>query len=207
MSRAECEKFVAEHPEHRAQHATLARFLRSRADAFRSDDYYRSDKDWMDLDGRIEITIGPYEVYEDRMFGYKASFEAFVTVASKELSARLTAYKSEVPFLESNLPIPDAIKNTSRGTESPIRVADLVYSDGDTRAGVQTIAFNLPNDERVREEKGSKKVILRNVMDAKYATIMAPLDKRVLAERHHADLRQEAGAPRARPVFARRHCK
>jgi hypothetical protein len=171
---------------------SLRRFLESRAKAFRTDDYYQSDKDWMDLDGRIEITIGPYEVYEDRLLGLKAAYEAFVTVVSKELSEKLTAYKSELPFLERNLPIPDEIKNLDRGTESPIRVADLVYSDGDTRAGVQTIAFNLPNDERVREEKGSKKVILRNVMDAKYATIMEPLAKRVLDEAHHADLRQQA---------------
>ena len=164
---------------------TLARFLKSRAAAFRSDDYYVSDKDWMDLEGIVDVTIGPYEVYEDRMFGNKAAYESFVTVVSPEISRTLTAYKSELPGMELALPIPDALKNKNRGTESPIRVADIVFTAGDTRAGVQTIAFNLPNDERVREEKGSKKVILRNVMDAKYRKIMEPIARRVIHPSQH----------------------
>ena len=93
--------------------------------------------------------------------------------------------------MEQNLPIPDAIKNPDRGTESPIRVADLFFSGGDTRSGVQTIAFNLPNDERVRKEKGSKKVILRNVMDAKFKRIMKPIASRVLDASHQGDLIQD----------------
>ena len=154
---------------------SLRRFLESRAAAFLSDDYYQSDIDWMDLDSQVEITIGPYETYEDRMFGYKAAFEAFVTVADRAESERLALYKSELPAMEANLPIPEEMKNPNRGTESPIRVVDVVYASGDTRAGVQTIAFNLPNDERVREEKGSKKVLLRNVIKAKYDGILGPI--------------------------------
>lgn len=172
------------------ENQSLKTFLRSRAAAFSSGDYYQSDKDWMDLDGHVEVTIGPYEVYEDRMFAAKAAFESFVTVVSHDLSRKLGAYKDLLPDMEQNLPIPEAIKNPNRGTESPIRVADLFYSGGDTRSGVQTIAFNLPNDERVRKEKGSKKVILRNVMDAKFKLIMKPIAQRVLHEDHQSDLIQ-----------------
>jgi len=166
--------------------ASLATFLRSRADAFLSDDYYRSDMDWMDLDSPVEITIGPYETYEDGLFGWKAAFEAFVTVTDPEASAQLAMFKGELPWLESALPIPDEHKNPNRGSDSPIRVVDEVYTAGDTRAGIQTIAFNLPNDERVREAKGSKKVLLRNVMNAKFETILTPIAE-VLVARDQLD--------------------
>jgi hypothetical protein len=163
--------------------ASLARFLRSRADALASDDYYQSDVDWMDVgaDAPVEVTFGPYETYEDGLLGYKASFESYVTVALPAEGAALARFKERLPWLESNLPIPDDYKNPNRGTESPIRVVDLVFSSGEARAGVQTLAYNLPNDERVREAKGSKKVLLRNVMRAKYDTILVPIAERVLA--------------------------
>lgn len=160
--------------------ASLKRFLELRAAAFLSDDYYESDVAWMDLDAPVEVTIGPYETYEDELFGYKAAFEAFVTVNLPKESEALARYKEQLPWLERNLPIPDEHKNMNRGTESPIRVVDTVFTAGDTRAGVQTIAFNLPNDERVREAKGSKKVLLRNTMRAKYDTILMPIAERVL---------------------------
>jgi hypothetical protein len=159
---------------------SLRRFLELRAEAFMTDDYYASDVAWMDLDSDIEVVIGPYETYEDHLFGYKAAFESFVCVAQPEDSARLEVFKSQLPFLERNLPIPDENKNFDRGSESPIRVVDELFTAGDTRAGVQTIAFNLPNDERVREEKGSKKVLLKNVMRAKYDAILTPIAGRVL---------------------------
>jgi hypothetical protein len=162
--------------------ASLRRFLELRADALLSDDYYDSDVAWMDLDSEIEVVIGPYETYEDHLFGYKAAFETFICVGQPEDSARLEIFKSELPFLERNLPIPDEHKNFDRGSESPIRVVDELFTAGDTRAGVQTIAFNLPNDERVREEKGSKKVLLKNVMRAKYDAILVPIAGRVLPE-------------------------
>ncbi len=171
---------------------SLARFLNLRADAFLSDDYYESDMAWMDLDAPVEVTIGPYEVYEDGLFGYKAAFESFVTVDLPEESTALARYKEELPFLERNLPIPDEHKNFDRGTESPIRVVDEVYTAGDARAGVQTLAFNLPNDERVREAKGSKKVLLRNVMRAKYDKILTPIAERVLAAEELPELAFDA---------------
>jgi len=146
----------------------------------------------MDLDGAIEVTIGPYETYEDGIFGYKAAFEAFVTLKDPVESARLDKFKDELPWLEENLPIPDADKNLSRGSESPISVVDELFVAGDTRSGVQTIAYNLPNDERVREAKGSKKVILRNIMEAKFDQILQPLAQILVAEDQLADLTAES---------------
>jgi hypothetical protein len=179
---AEWLKPAAQHMEAAAKATTnksLAKFLRSRAAAFLSDDYYQSDKDWMDLDSQVEVTIGPYETYEDDMFSYKASFESFVTVADPAASKDLVKYKKLLPDMEKNLPVPDEVK-TKRGAESPIRVVDLVFAAGDARKSVQTIAFNLPNDERVRAEKGSKKVLLRNVIQTKFDLIMRPIAERIL---------------------------
>ncbi len=172
--------------------ASLKKFLTLRAAAFGSDDYYASDLAWMDLDAPVEVTIGPYETYEDGLMGAKAAFEAFVTVALPKESADLARYKERLPFLERNLPIPEQHKNLTRGTESPIRVVDVHYTAGDTRAGAQTLAFNLPNDERVREAKGSKKVLLRNTMRAKYDQILVPIAERTLAKEQVADVSFEA---------------
>ena len=161
------------------ENKSLKTFLESRAAAFASDDYYASDKDWMDLDSPVEITIGPYETYEDELLGLKASFEAFVTVSDPKASADLTRFKNYLPDMEQHLPIPDEMK-TKRGSESPIRVVDLVFSAGEARKSVQTIAFNLPNDEKVRAEKGAKKVLLRNLIATKFNVIMRPIGERVL---------------------------
>ena len=189
---------LAEAADHlrRAAEATsnesLRRFLTLRADAFGTDDYYESDLAWMDLDAPAEVTIGPYEIYEDELFGYKAAFTSFVTVALPEESKALDRYKARLPWLEKNLPIADEHKNLDRGSESPMRVVDLVFTAGDTKAGVQTIAFNLPNDERVREAKGSKKVMLRNIMRAKYDQILVPIAQRTLTPEDAAKVSFEA---------------
>ncbi|HYU33059.1 MAG TPA: hypothetical protein VEW48_12935 [Thermoanaerobaculia bacterium] len=172
--------------------ASLKKFLELRADAFLSNDYYASDFAWMDLQSPVEVTIGPYETYEDELFGYKAAFEGVVTVDVPKESAALARYKELLPWLERNLPIPDEHKNLSRGAESPIRVVDTVYTSGDCRAGVQTVAFNLPNDERVRQAKGSKKVLLRNMMHAKYDKILGPIAQAVLVPDQVGDLSFEA---------------
>ncbi len=172
--------------------ATLRRFLDSRAVAFATDDYYQSDIDWMDLEAPVEVTIGPYEVYEDGLFAYKAAFEGFVTVDLPRESANLERFKALLPWLERNLPIDDRHKNLDRGTDSPIKVVDAVFVGGDSKAGVQTLAFNLPNDERVREAKGSKKVLLRNVMRAKYDQILVPIADRVVAAEQVDDVSFDA---------------
>jgi hypothetical protein len=170
---------------------TLKRFLTSRAAGFESDDYYQSDKDWMDLDSQVEITIGPYEVYEDELKAAKAAFESFVTITDPDASKKLAKYKALLPTMEQNLPVPDEVK-TKRGAESPIRVVDLVFSAGDARKSVQTIAFNLPNDERVRKEKGAKKVLLRNVIETKFDLILKPIAARIIAPDQQAQLSSEA---------------
>ena len=160
---------------------SLKKFLSLRARSFVTDDYFESEMAWMDLkDTPIEIAIGPYEVYTDRLYGTKTAFESFVTLRNPEESAALAKYKNYLRDMEANLPIEDEYKNFQRGFESPIAVADQVHGGGDNVPGVQTIAFNLPNDERVREAKGAKKVILANVLGAKYERILDPIGDVVL---------------------------
>ena len=166
-----------------ADNPTLKDYLVKRAAAFLSNDYYHSDMAWMDLkDHLIEVVIGPYEVYEDKMFNYKAAFECFITLRDPEESKKLAKFGSYLVDIEKNLPIPDKYKNFERGSESPIVVAQEIFTAGDTKAGVQTIAFNLPNDERVRKAKGSKKVMLKNVNQAKFDQILTPIAAQVLTE-------------------------
>jgi hypothetical protein len=159
---------------------SLKTYLTKLADAFGKDNYRDSDMAWMDLNGDIEAILGPYEVYEDNLFNYKASFESFINVVDKNESAKLAIYAQHLPDMEKNLPEPEQYKNTTRGTSSPIKVVQELYTAGDARRGVQTSAFNLPNDEYVREKKGSKKVLLKNVMEAKFRQSGAPVAQRVL---------------------------
>lgn len=176
----EASKLLKEAAEY-ADNPTLKKYLNSRADAFLSNDYYQSDMDWMDLkDHKIEIVIGPYEVYEDGMFNYKASFESFLTIKDQEESKKLDVFKQYLRDMEIHLPIPDQYKNFERGSESPLAVVNEIFTAGDTKAGVQTLAFNLPNDERVRKVKGSKKVMLKNVAHAKYDKLLIPITEIVL---------------------------
>ncbi|WP_428407890.1 dipeptidyl-peptidase 3 family protein [Hyphococcus sp.] len=161
---------------------SLKTFLTLRAESFLSDDYYESEMAWMDLEGPIEAAIGPYEVYTDGLFGYKTAFEAFITIKNPEESAALAKYKDYLRDMEANLPVDESYKNFKRGFESPIAVTYQVHGGGDNVPGVQTIAFNLPNDERVREAKGAKKVLLNNVLGAKFDRILAPMADEVLVD-------------------------
>jgi len=160
--------------------ASLRTYLGRRANALLDDDYFASDLAWMDLDSNVEVVIGPYEVYEDQLFNYKAAFTAFVGVRDKAETEKLASYVQHLPDMERGLPIPEEHRNTSRKFESPIRVVQEAFTAGETRAGVQTSAFNLPNDERVRQAKGSKKVLLKNVMEAKFRVAGKPIAERVL---------------------------
>jgi len=170
---------------------SLKRFLNLRAESFLSDDYYESEMAWMDLEGPIEAAIGPYEVYTDNLFGYKTAFEAFITIKNPEQSAALAKYKDYLRDMEANLPVEESYKNFKRGFESPIAVTYQVHGGGDNVPGVQTIAFNLPNDERVREAKGAKKVILNNVLGAKFDRILEPMADVVLVEEQAELLKKE----------------
>ena len=170
------------------QQPTLRRFLTTRAAAFLSNDYYESDVAWMELDASIEPTIGPYETYEDGWFGYKAAFEAFITVRDEAESAKLARLGGELQGLEDRLPIEPALRNPKLGALAPIRVVDVVFSAGDGNRGVQTAAYNLPNDERVVAEKGSKRVMLKNTQRAKFDTVLLPISKVALAAGDRGDL-------------------
>jgi hypothetical protein len=161
--------------------ATLKDFLSKRADAFLSNDYYESDVAWMDLDAPIDVTIGPYETYSDGLFGYKAAFESYVTLRDEAESARLARFGGYLQELENNLPIEPRYRNPKLGAGAPIRVVNVVYSSGEGDSGVQTAAFNLPNDERVVHEKGSKRVMLKNVQQAKFEKTLVPISRVVLS--------------------------
>lgn len=160
---------------------SLKNFLTKRADAFLSNDYYASDVAWMELDAPIEPTIGPYEVYMDELFNYKAAFEAFITLRNDEETNKLSKFSNELQDLENNLPIDKKYRNPKLGALAPIRVVDVVVNGGEANKGVQTAAFNLPNDEKVTKEKGSKRVMLKNVQEAKFRNILVPISSVAIA--------------------------
>ena len=164
-----------------ASNKTLKDFLNKRSAAFASNDYYDSDVAWMDLEAPIDVTIGPYETYEDELFGYKAAFEAYVTLRDEAESAKLARFSKYLQEVEDHLPLDPQYRNPKLGAASPIRVVNEVFSSGEGNDGVQTAAFNLPNDERVVKEKGSKRIMLKNVQDAKFNKALIPISRVVLA--------------------------
>lgn len=166
-----------------AENASLKKYLTSRAQDLLTNEYFTSDCDWLDINGnQVELVIGPYEVYEDSLFNYKAAYESFVYINDLEESAKVQAFISYLKEMQSNLPVDKKYLAENIGALSPLKVANLVFSAGDSKAGVNTIAFALPNDEKVRELKGSKKIILQNIMEAKYRHILLPIAKTLIAE-------------------------
>ncbi len=171
---------------------SLKKFLELRAAAFVTNDYYASDVAWMEMDASLEPTIGPYEVYEDEWFNYKAAFEAFIAVRDEKESAKLAKFSSELQDLEDHLPIDPALRNPKIGALAPIRVVNLVFASGDGNRGVQTAAYNLPNDERVTREKGSKRVMLKNMQEAKFAKVLLPIADVALDKDDRANVQFDA---------------
>ena len=171
---------------------TLKAFLDTRASAFLSNDYYESDVAWMKLTGAIEPTIGPYEVYEDELFNYKAAFESYVTIQDEAESAKLQKFGGQLQDIEDHLPIDPKYRNPKLGALAPIVVVNEIYAAGDGNRGVQTAAFNLPNDDRVVREQGAKRVMLKNVQDAKFTKTLVPISKVVLAPADQAALSFDA---------------
>ena len=161
--------------------ASLRRFLASRADAFASNNYFDSDMAWMDLDAPLDVTFGPYETYNDEIFGYKASFESYITLRDEQASARLAFLGSHLQDIENNLPEDPRYRNPKLGALAPIRVVDEIFAAGDAAHGVQTAAFNLPNDDNVVQRKGSKRVMLKNVQEAKFRATLIPISRVVLS--------------------------
>lgn len=168
--------------------ASLRNFLTLRADAFLSDDYYASDVAWMKLDAPIDVTIGPYETYNDELFGYKASFEAYITLRDDRETAKLKAFAAHIQEIENNLPLDARYKNPKLGALAPIRVVNEVMASGDGSHGVRTAAFNLPNDENIVREMGAKRVMLKNVQEAKFSQALQPIARLVLAADARKDL-------------------
>jgi Peptidase family M49 len=167
---------------------SLKKFLTLRADAFLSNDYYESDLAWMDLDAPLDITIGPYEVYNDELFGYKAAFEAYVNLRDEHETTKLSAFTRHLQEIEDHLPIDPRYRNPKLGTAAPIRVVDEILATGDGDHGVQTAAYNLPNDERVVQQKGSKRVMLKNVQEAKFHGVLLPIAQRLLTSQAMVDV-------------------
>ncbi len=168
--------------------ASLNTFLNARAEAFLDNDYYASDVAWMKVDAPIDVTIGPYETYMDELFGYKAAFEAYITLRDDAESAKLKMFSDHLQDIENNLPMDPKFRNKKIGALAPIRVVNEVLATGDGAHGVRTAAFNLPNDERVVREYGSKRVMLKNVQEAKFAKILEPIAARVLPAADRANL-------------------
>jgi Peptidase family M49 len=166
----------------------LARYLDLRAKALTSDDYRASEIAWLDMkDNRIDVVIGPIETYDDKLFGYKAAFEAYVLIKDMEWSRRLARYAAMLPGLQRGLPVPDAYKAEVPGTDSDLNAYDAVYYAGDCNTGAKTIAVNLPNDVEVQLAKGTRRLQLKNVMRAKFDKIMLPIAGALIApeQRRH----------------------
>jgi hypothetical protein len=159
-----------------AEDTGLQKYLAARAKALRTDEYGASDRAWLDMKtNRIDLVIGPIETYEDHLFGYKASYEAYALVKDMEWSKRLSRYSAMLPELQRGLPVPEAYKAEKPGTDSDLNAYDVLYYAGDCNAGGKTIAINLPNDETIQLEKGTRRLQLKNAMRAKYDKIMVPI--------------------------------
>jgi hypothetical protein len=166
-----------------ATNAPLATYLRLRAEALDTDDYRASDMAWLDMkDNTIDVVIGPIETYEDQLFGYKASHEGYVLIKDMEWSQRLSRFAALLPSLQEGLPVDAAYKAETPGTDAELNAYDVVYYAGDANAGSKTIAINLPNDEEVQLAKGTRRLQLKNAMQAKFDQIMVPITQTLIAE-------------------------
>jgi hypothetical protein len=168
--------------------ASLKKFLNLRADAFLSNDYLASDFAWMDLDSLVDVTIGPYETYNDELFGYKAAFEAYVNIRDQKETKKLDFFAKHMQELEDNLPLARQYRNPKVGAVAPMVVVNQVYGAGDGNMGVQTAAYNLPNDERIISQRGSKRVMLKNVQEEKFKATLTPIAKLVLRPQDEKDV-------------------
>jgi len=165
-----------------AEDPGLRKYLELRARALRTDEYRASDMAWLDMkDNRLDLVIGPIETYEDKLFGYKAAFEAYVLVKDLDWSKRLAKYAAMLPALQRGLPVPEAYKAEMPGTDSDLNAYDVIYYAGDCNAGSKTIAINLPNDEQVQLAKGTRRLQLKNAMRAKFDAIMVPIAGELVA--------------------------
>lgn len=166
-----------------AEDPGLQRYLELRAQALLTDEYQPSDFAWMEMkDNGIDVVIGPIETYEDQLFGYKASHEAFILVKDREWSQRLARYAAFLPELQRGLPVPHAYKAETPGSDADLNAYDVVYVGGDANAGSKTIAINLPNDPEVQLQRGARRLQLKNAMRAKFDEILTPIAGMLMAQ-------------------------
>ena len=159
-----------------AKSPDFSNYLKLRAAALISDDFQLSDRYWMDVkDNEVDVVIGPIETYLDRLYGYRAAYEAYVLIKDLEWSERLSRFAEFLPALQEGLPVPDEYKQESPGANADLNAYDVVYYAGHSNAGSKTIAINLPNDEQVQLDKGSRRLQLKNAMQAKYEKILEPI--------------------------------
>ena len=171
-----------------ADNETFANYLKLRAEALLSDDYYASDMAWMDMKTNpIELVIGPIETYEDQLYGYRAAFESYVLIKDTAWSERLAKYAQFLPELQEGLPVDEAYKQETPGSDADLNAYDVIYYAGHSNAGSKTIAINLPNDERVQLAKGTRRLQLKNAMQAKFDHILKPISEVLIApeQREH----------------------
>lgn len=166
-----------------AEDPGLKKYLELRSLAFLDDNYKASDLAWMEMkNNTLDIVIGPIENYEDQLFGYKSAHEAYVLIKDKKWSAKLARYATFLPELQKRLPVDSIYKSEIPGTDSDLNAYDVVYYAGDCNAGSKTIAINLPNDEEVQLEKGTRRLQLKNAMKAKFDHIMLPISEVLIDE-------------------------
>jgi hypothetical protein len=161
----------------------FANYLRMRADALVTDDFQPSDMAWMDMKNNpIELVIGPIEHYEDQLFNYRTAYEGYVLIKDLEWSERLARFAQYLPELQTGLPVAEEYKTETPGSDADLNAYDVIYYAGDCNAGSKTIAINLPNDEQVQLEKGTRRLQLKNAMLAKYNQILVPISELLIAE-------------------------
>jgi hypothetical protein len=176
-----------------AEDLGLKNYLEERAEALLTDEYYESDIAWMEMkNNTIEFIVGPIENYEDQLFGYKAAHESFILIKDKAWSEKLEKYAALLPGLQKALPCEQPYKNETPGIDSDMNVYDAIYYAGDCNAGSKTIAINLPNDEKVRNDKGSRKLQLKNSMQAKFDKILVPISELLITEDQRKHVKFEA---------------
>jgi len=168
-------------------------YLKLRAEALLTDDYLASDMAWMDMkNNEIDFVVGPIENYEDALFNYKAAHESFILIKDKEWSKKLDYIKSVLPQMQRSLPVPAEYKREMPGSNSDLGAYDVVYYAGDCNAGSKTIAINLPNDERVQTDKGSRKLQLKNAIRYKFEEILLPITNVLIEEDQRAHVTFDA---------------
>lgn len=176
-----------------AEDAGLKKYLKLRAAALISDDFYASDLAWMDMkNANIDMVVGPIENYEDQLFGYKTSYSAYILVKDIEWSKKLAKFVQYLPELQKNLPVSANYKKEIPGTDSDLNAYDVVYYAGDCNAAGKTIAINLPNDEKVQLEKGTRRLQLKNAMKAKFDKILAPIATALVDESQQKNIKFDA---------------